>query len=133
MINLTTYDPAPFLAQDRRNALAGIDILRKVCNHPDLLQRAKWEGAPDYGNPARSGKLTVAMKARHPVKTLIPIVWHAHHTPSQSQTCIPLASSALLMVTQKLWLQGSSKSWVCCSTLRPKTKPCVKFGICVTF
>ena len=51
-------------AQDRRNALAGIDILRKVCNHPDLLQRAKWEGAPDYGNPARSGKLTVAMKAR---------------------------------------------------------------------
>ncbi len=51
-------------AQDRRNALAGIDILRKICNHPDLLQRAKWEGAPDYGNPARSGKLTVAMKAR---------------------------------------------------------------------
>jgi DNA excision repair protein ERCC-6 len=51
-------------AQDRRNALAGIDILRKICNHPDLLQRAKWEGAPDYGNPVRSGKLTVAMKAR---------------------------------------------------------------------
>ena len=50
-------------AQDRRNALAGIDILRKICNHPDLLQRAKWEGAPDYGNPVRSGKLTVAMKA----------------------------------------------------------------------
>ncbi len=50
--------------QDQRNALAGIDILRKICNHPDLLQRAKWEGAPDYGNPARSGKLTVAMKAR---------------------------------------------------------------------
>lgn len=58
-------------AQDRRNALAGIDILRKVCNHPDLLQRAKWEGAPDYGNPARSGKLTVAMKARHPALTLV--------------------------------------------------------------
>ena len=58
-------------AQDRRNALAGIDILRKVCNHPDLLQRAKWEGAPDYGNPARSGKLTVAMKARRPARALI--------------------------------------------------------------
>ena len=67
-------------AQDRRIALAGIDILRKVCNHPDLLQRAKWEGAPDYGNPARSGKLTVAMKARHPALTLIPTVWHAQHT-----------------------------------------------------
>ena len=26
-------------------ALAGIDILRKICNHPDLLERAKWEAA----------------------------------------------------------------------------------------
>lgn len=48
--------------QDRRNALAGIDILRKICNHPDLLQRAQWEGSDDYGNPKRSGKLTVALK-----------------------------------------------------------------------
>ena len=50
--------------QDRRNALAGIDILRKVCNHPDLLQRRQWEGARAYGDPVRSGKLTVALKAR---------------------------------------------------------------------
>ena len=28
-----------------RTALAGIDILRKICNHPDLLERAKWEAA----------------------------------------------------------------------------------------
>ena len=48
--------------QDRRNALAGIDILRKICNHPDLLQRRHWEGADDYGNPNRSGKLIVALK-----------------------------------------------------------------------
>ena len=48
--------------QDRRNALAGIDILRKICNHPDLLQRAQWEGSDDYGNPKRSGKLLVALK-----------------------------------------------------------------------
>lgn len=52
------------LVQDRRNALAGIDIMRKICNHPDLLQRAKWEGADDYGNPKRSGKLAVALKVR---------------------------------------------------------------------
>lgn len=37
------------LALACRNALAGIDILRKVCNHPDLLERAKAEGAEDYG------------------------------------------------------------------------------------
>lgn len=45
-----------------RAALAGIDILRKVCNHPDLLERTKWEAAADYGNPQRSGKLKVLEK-----------------------------------------------------------------------
>ena len=48
--------------QDRKNALAGIDILRKLCNHPDLLQRASWENADDYGAVERSGKLIVTMK-----------------------------------------------------------------------
>ncbi|PSC71103.1 CHROMATIN REMODELING 8 [Micractinium conductrix] len=42
-----------------RAALAGIDILRKVCNHPDLLERAKWEATEDYGNAERSGKMQV--------------------------------------------------------------------------
>ncbi|KAJ3218982.1 hypothetical protein HDU67_003346, partial [Dinochytrium kinnereticum] len=37
--------------EGRRNALAGIDVLRKICNHPDLV--------PDFGNPERSGKLQV--------------------------------------------------------------------------
>ncbi len=45
-----------------RNALVGIDILRKICNHPDLLQRASNAGMEDYGNPVRSGKLQVAVK-----------------------------------------------------------------------
>ena len=48
--------------QGNRNALAGIDILRKVCNHPDLLQRSQWQGSEEYGSPERSGKLTVAIK-----------------------------------------------------------------------
>ena len=48
--------------QGNRNALAGIDILRKVCNHPDLLQRSQWQGSEEYGSPERSGKLTVALK-----------------------------------------------------------------------
>ena len=48
-----------------RAALAGIDILRKICNHPDLIERTKWEGSELYGKPERSGKLTVAMKVTH--------------------------------------------------------------------
>ena len=42
-----------------RAALAGIDVLRKICNHPDLLERSKWEGSADYGAVTRSGKLQV--------------------------------------------------------------------------
>lgn len=45
-----------------RQALAGIDILRKICNHPDLLERTKWEASEEYGKPDKSGKLTVLMK-----------------------------------------------------------------------
>ena len=51
------------LAGDR-NALAGIDVLRKICNHPDLLQRASWQSADPYGAPERSGKLLVTLKVR---------------------------------------------------------------------
>ena len=55
-----------------RNALAGIDIMRKICNHPDLLERTKYEGTEDYGNPERSGKLTVALKVgRRLLQTLL--------------------------------------------------------------
>lgn len=45
-----------------RAALAGIDILRKICNHPDLLERGRWEGTGEYGDVERSGKLVVLMK-----------------------------------------------------------------------
>ncbi|CAG9466591.1 unnamed protein product [Pedinophyceae sp. YPF-701] len=45
-----------------RNALAGIDILKKICNHPDLLQRVQMGGSEGYGLPERSGKLRVAEK-----------------------------------------------------------------------
>lgn len=48
--------------QGDRNALMGIDVLRKTCNHPDLLQRTTWEGTQSYGDPSRSGKMLVTMK-----------------------------------------------------------------------
>eukprot|EP00798_Chlamydomonas_sp_ICE-L_P016205 gene16205-22369_t len=50
------------ILEGSRNSLAGIDILRKICNHPDLLERVLHEAAEDYGNPDRSGKLTVTKK-----------------------------------------------------------------------
>ncbi|ERN18793.1 DNA excision repair protein CSB [Amborella trichopoda] len=42
-----------------RNSLYGIDVVRKICNHPDLLEREHSAGHPDYGNPERSGKMKV--------------------------------------------------------------------------
>lgn len=39
------------ILEGSRQALAGIDILRKVCNHPDLLERLSGQDAPDYGAP----------------------------------------------------------------------------------
>lgn len=42
-----------------RNSLYGIDVMRKICNHPDLLEREHCAHNPDYGNPDRSGKMKV--------------------------------------------------------------------------
>ncbi|KAJ1397844.1 SNF2-related, N-terminal domain [Sesbania bispinosa] len=42
-----------------RNSLSGIDVMRKICNHPDLLERDHAFRNPDYGNPERSGKMKV--------------------------------------------------------------------------
>ncbi|XP_027094820.2 protein CHROMATIN REMODELING 8-like [Coffea arabica] len=42
-----------------RNSLYGIDVMRKICNHPDLLEREHSCKNPDYGNPVRSGKMKV--------------------------------------------------------------------------
>ncbi|KAH7393309.1 putative DNA repair and recombination protein RAD26 [Cadophora sp. MPI-SDFR-AT-0126] len=43
-----------------RKSLYGIDILRKICNHPDLLD-PRLHGKPGYkwGNPNKSGKMQV--------------------------------------------------------------------------
>ncbi|CAL5865798.1 uncharacterized protein PFLUO_LOCUS4 [Penicillium psychrofluorescens] len=43
----------------KRNALFGIDLLRKICNHPDLADHALRSKEADYGNSERSGKMQV--------------------------------------------------------------------------
>ncbi|KAF3387280.1 DNA repair and recombination protein RAD26 [Penicillium rolfsii] len=47
------------IIRGRRNSLFGIDILRKICNHPDLVDRQLHAHDPDYGNSDRSGKMQV--------------------------------------------------------------------------
>lgn len=58
-----------FLASDdlkaildgKRQVLAGVDILRKICNHPDLQDHRtlSTKASYDYGNPKKSGKMQV--------------------------------------------------------------------------
>jgi DNA excision repair protein ERCC-6 len=45
-----------------REALGGIDVLRKIVNHPDLLERRAQAASAEYGDPSRSGKLQVTLK-----------------------------------------------------------------------
>ena len=37
----------------------GVDILRKICNHPDLVYRDTLMKRKNYGDPAKSGKMQV--------------------------------------------------------------------------
>lgn len=45
----------------RRNVLMGVDTLRKICNHPDLVDRQALlrKKGYNYGSPATSGKMQV--------------------------------------------------------------------------
>ncbi|KAI8645959.1 SNF2 family N-terminal domain-containing protein [Parasitella parasitica] len=47
------------ILERRRQVLYGIDIVRKICNHPDLIDLTLSQSDPDYGNPDRSGKMVV--------------------------------------------------------------------------
>ncbi|XP_031372602.1 protein CHROMATIN REMODELING 8 [Punica granatum] len=55
---LASSDVEQILDGNRRS-LYGIDVMRKICNHPDLLEREHSQSNPDYGNPERSGKMKV--------------------------------------------------------------------------
>ncbi|KAL4954304.1 SNF2 family N-terminal domain-containing protein [Aspergillus filifer] len=47
------------ILRGRRQVLYGVDILRKICNHPDLQSHKLLSTKADYGNPTRSGKMQV--------------------------------------------------------------------------
>lgn len=49
------------ILKGKRNILMGVDILRKICNHPDLVDRELLQRKKNYnyGNPIKSGKLQV--------------------------------------------------------------------------
>lgn len=49
------------IVEGKRKVLFGIDILRKICNHPDLPDREKLINKPGYryGSPEKSGKMQV--------------------------------------------------------------------------
>ncbi|EGW33849.1 uncharacterized protein SPAPADRAFT_133417 [Spathaspora passalidarum NRRL Y-27907] len=49
------------ILKGKRNVLMGVDMLRKICNHPDLINREilMYKKGYNYGNPAKSGKMQV--------------------------------------------------------------------------
>ncbi|RVX74514.1 hypothetical protein B0A52_01640 [Exophiala mesophila] len=49
------------IMRGKRQVLYGVDILRKICNHPDLTDHKRLSIKPgyDYGKPEKSGKMQV--------------------------------------------------------------------------
>eukprot|EP01116_Phalansterium_solitarium_P008006 TRINITY_DN2117_c0_g1_i4.p1 TRINITY_DN2117_c0_g1~~TRINITY_DN2117_c0_g1_i4.p1 ORF type:complete len:1139 (-),score=414.46 TRINITY_DN2117_c0_g1_i4:186-3602(-) len=64
-------DEVASILDGKRNVLAGIDTLRKICNHPDLIKRLSSQRPADYGRWQRSAKLAV-------LQALLPD-WLAQH------------------------------------------------------
>lgn len=66
-------DDMTSIMKGTRQSLYGIDILRKICNHPDLMDPSL-KGKPGYkwGNPNKSGKMQV-------VKALLEMWKHLGH------------------------------------------------------
>ncbi|KAG0309336.1 hypothetical protein BGZ98_003451 [Dissophora globulifera] len=47
------------IMEGKRHALFGIDLVRKICNHADILGRVQHQNDPDYGHYSKSGKMVV--------------------------------------------------------------------------
>ncbi|ANB12861.1 DNA-dependent ATPase RAD26 [Sugiyamaella lignohabitans] len=59
--NFLKSDEMKSIFAGKRQVLFGVDILRKICNHPDLVNRDVLLKTPDYeyGLPSKSGKMQV--------------------------------------------------------------------------
>ncbi|KAI7868322.1 SNF2 family N-terminal domain-containing protein [Spinellus fusiger] len=53
------------ILEHRRQVLFGIDIVRKICNHPDIVNIATSHANSDYGDPEKSGKMVVVRALLH--------------------------------------------------------------------
>ncbi|KAK3847883.1 MAG: hypothetical protein J3R72DRAFT_470620 [Linnemannia gamsii] len=70
----------------KRHALFGIDIVRKICNHADILGREIHQNDEDYGDYTKSGKMVV-------VKTLLEMWQKGKHRVllfSQTRTMLDI-------------------------------------------
>ncbi|KAF9997720.1 DNA repair protein rhp26, partial [Modicella reniformis] len=47
------------IQEGKRHSLYGIDLVRKICNHADILGRDLHKNEPDYGHYSKSGKMVV--------------------------------------------------------------------------
>ncbi|KAG0269888.1 hypothetical protein DFQ27_001732 [Actinomortierella ambigua] len=52
-------DEMTSIMEGKRHALFGIDIVRKICNHADILNRVLHEHDDNYGDYQKSGKMVV--------------------------------------------------------------------------
>ncbi|KAF8927734.1 hypothetical protein BGZ47_001967 [Haplosporangium gracile] len=70
----------------KRHALFGIDVVRKICNHADILGREKHQHDENYGDYTKSGKMVV-------VKTLLEMWQKGKHRVllfSQTRTMLDI-------------------------------------------
>lgn len=57
--NYLDSDAVSKILEGKYHVLKGIDVLRKICNHPDILLPDEAKKSSSYGSPSKSGKLLV--------------------------------------------------------------------------
>ena len=59
--NFLASDDMKYIMNGKRHALYGVDMLRKICNHPDLQEHRILSIKPgyNYGSVAKSGKMVI--------------------------------------------------------------------------
>ncbi|KAG0284696.1 hypothetical protein BGZ96_010963 [Linnemannia gamsii] len=84
--NFLKSDELNSIMDGKRHALFGIDVVRKICNHADILGRALHQHDEDYGDYTKSGKMVV-------VKTLLEMWQKGKHRVllfSQTRTMLDI-------------------------------------------